>query len=105
MAGSRSILQVLILTLAGYQILQALQLLLLKHFITELAVTCGGNTQYSTPVLLTVTPGLPGGTYTIDPTQPASATNFISFNAAKDAMACGITGPVVFNVEPGTGLS
>jgi gliding motility-associated-like protein len=69
----------------------------------RLAVTCSGNTQYSAPVLLTVTPGLPGGTYTIDPTQPASATNFISFNAAKNAMACGITGPVVFNVEPGTG--
>src|SRR5688572_7897983 len=69
----------------------------------RLALTCGGNTQYSTPVLLTVTPGLPGGTYTIDPTQPASATNFVTFNAAKDAMSCGITGPVVFNVEPGTG--
>ena len=66
----------------------------------RLAVTCSGNTQYSTPVLLTVNPGLPGGTYTIDPSQPASPTNFISFTAARDAMACGITGPVVFNVEP-----
>ena len=69
----------------------------------RLAVTCSGNTQYSAPVLLSVNPGLPGGTYTIDATQPASATNFINFNAAKDAMACGITGPVVFNVEAGTG--
>lgn len=69
----------------------------------RVAITCGGNTQYSTPVLLTVNPGLPGGTYTIDPGLPPSATNFISFNSAKDAMACGITGPVVFNVEPGTG--
>ncbi|MBI1344516.1 MAG: T9SS type B sorting domain-containing protein [Terrimonas sp.] len=69
----------------------------------RVAVTCSGNTAYSTPVLLTVTPGLPGGTYTIDPTLPASATNFTSFNAAKDAMACGITGPIVINVEPGTG--
>jgi gliding motility-associated-like protein len=66
----------------------------------RLAITCTGNTQYSTPVLLTVNPGLPGGTYTIDPSQPASPTNFISFTAARDAMACGITGPVVFNVEP-----
>ena len=69
----------------------------------RLAVTCGGNTQYSTPVLLEVTPALPGGTYTIDATSPASPTNFISFNAAKAAMACGISGPVVFDVEPNSG--
>lgn len=67
------------------------------------AITCGGNTVYSTPVLLSVTPGLPGGNYTIDASQPASSTNFISFNAAKDAMACGITGPVVIDVVSGTG--
>lgn len=65
------------------------------------AVTCGTNTTYSTPVLLTVDPALPGGTYTIDKTAPASAVNFVSFNAAKAAMHCGIAGPVVFNVVAG----
>ncbi|SFE06455.1 gliding motility-associated C-terminal domain-containing protein [Chitinophaga sp. CF118] len=65
------------------------------------AVTCGTNTTYSDPVLLTVNPALPGGTYTIDKTAPASAVNFVSFNAAKAAMACGISGPVIFNVVPG----
>lgn len=69
----------------------------------RVAITCSGNTAYSEPVLLNVTAGLPGGNYTIDASQPASATNFISFNAAKEAMACGITGPVVFDVEPNTG--
>ncbi len=69
----------------------------------RVAVTCSGNTAYSTPVLLTVNPALAGGSYSIDKTQPASATNFISFNAAKAAMNCGITGAVVFNVTPGTG--
>jgi gliding motility-associated-like protein len=65
------------------------------------AVTCGVNTSYSTPALLTVNAALPAGTYFIDKTQPASATNFISFNAAKEAMMCGIAGPVVFEVTAG----
>lgn len=69
----------------------------------RVAVTCSGNTTYSTPVLLVVNPALPAGTYTIDATAAASATNFVSFNAAKAAMSCGIAGPVVFNVVSGTG--
>lgn len=69
----------------------------------RVAVTCNGNTAYSEPVLLLVTPALAPGTYTIDATAPASPTNFQSFNAAKSAMMCGIAGPVVFNVAPGTG--
>ncbi|MBV7530281.1 gliding motility-associated C-terminal domain-containing protein [Chitinophaga sp. sic0106] len=67
------------------------------------AVTCSGNTAYSTPVLVTVNPALAAGRYSIDKSQPASATNFISFNAAKEAMACGIAGSVVFDVVAGTG--
>ncbi|HEY0677601.1 MAG TPA: right-handed parallel beta-helix repeat-containing protein, partial [Chitinophagaceae bacterium] len=67
----------------------------------RVAVTCSGNTTYSTPVQLVVYPALPAGTYTINSAAPASATNFISFNAAKAAMSCGIAGPVVFNVAPG----
>lgn len=69
----------------------------------RVAVNCNGNIAYSTPVQLVVNPALPAGTYTIDQTQPASATNFQSFNAAKAAMACGIAGPVVFNVAPASG--
>ncbi|HEU4472183.1 MAG TPA: right-handed parallel beta-helix repeat-containing protein, partial [Flavisolibacter sp.] len=69
----------------------------------RVAVTCSGNTSFSTPVFLSVNPALPGGTYTIDANQPASPTNFVSFNAAKEAMACGIAGPVVFEVEPNSG--
>jgi len=39
------------------------------------------------------------GTYTINNTLPASATNFNSFNIARKALCvCGISGPVVFNV-------
>jgi hypothetical protein len=59
-------------------------------FYYRVAVTCGASTTYSTPVQLVVNPALPAGTYTIDQTQPASATNFTSFNAAKAAMSCGV---------------
>ncbi|WP_212006460.1 gliding motility-associated C-terminal domain-containing protein [Chitinophaga sp. HK235] len=69
----------------------------------RVAVTCSGNTAYSTPVLLTVNPAFPGGTYTINKGAPAGANNFVSFNAAKAAMECGIAGAVVFNVVPGSG--
>ncbi|MBL7743093.1 MAG: gliding motility-associated C-terminal domain-containing protein [Chitinophagaceae bacterium] len=74
-----------------------------SSFYYRVAVTCSGNTQFSTPVLLTVNPALAAGTYSIDQTAPASASNFISFNDAKAAMACGIDGPVVFNVVANTG--
>ena len=40
---------------------------------------------------------LAGGTYTIGPTG-----NYATFNAAVAAMSSGISGPVVFNVQPGT---
>lgn len=66
-------------------------------------VICSNNAQFSEPAFLNVNPPLAGGTYTINKTAPASATNFISFNAAKAAMNCGIAGPVVFNVVTGTG--
>jgi len=69
----------------------------------RLAVTCSGNTAYSVPVLLTVNPPMAPNTYTIDKNAAASATNFTSFTSAADALSCGITGPVVFNVVSGSG--
>ncbi|NLR59502.1 T9SS type B sorting domain-containing protein [Chitinophaga polysaccharea] len=69
----------------------------------RVAVTCSGNTAYSQPILLTVNQAFPAGSYTINKNIPASATNFISFNAAKAAMECGIQGPVIMNVAPASG--
>ncbi|RYZ51112.1 MAG: T9SS type A sorting domain-containing protein [Sphingobacteriales bacterium] len=44
------------------------------------------------------------GNFTIDATQPASATNFTSFaNMVSGLSDCGITGPVVIDVVSGTG--
>ncbi len=73
------------------------------------AVTCGGTTVFTDAVQLTVFPALPAGTYTINSGQattytgPATGTNFQTFNAAKNAMSCGILGAVTFNVVAGTG--
>lgn len=70
----------------------------------RVGVTCGGATAYTTPVLVTVNPALPADVYTIDKTAaPGTFKTFNSFNDAKSALACGITGPVVFNVKPGSG--
>lgn len=69
-------------------------------FYYRCVVTCSGNSVTSTPVLLSVNPALPGGTYVID---QGGNGDFLNFTEVKAALACGITGPVVFNVEPMSG--
>lgn len=69
----------------------------------RVAVTCNGMTEYSEPVLLTVTQALPGDVYTINKNAPAGGKNFTSFAAAKSALECGIAGEVTFNVVAGSG--
>ncbi|SEW20580.1 gliding motility-associated C-terminal domain-containing protein [Chitinophaga sp. YR573] len=69
----------------------------------RVALTCSGNASYSTPILLTVNPPVPTGVYTINKGAAASATNYVSFTAASQALQCGITGPVVFNVVANSG--
>jgi trimeric autotransporter adhesin len=72
-------------------------------------VTCNASSVYSTVVQLSLNQVLVHGTYTIDPANtannwPSTGTgrNFPTFQSAVNAMMCGITGPVVFNVAPGT---
>jgi hypothetical protein len=65
-------------------------------------VTCGTNSDTSTSVQVTSPLNLAAGTYTVNGTLPASGTNFQTFAAAVAAMNCGISGPVIFNVAPGT---
>ncbi len=62
-----------------------------------------GTPVYSVPVQVQVSSGLAGGTYTINSGAPTSGTNYNSFADAIAAMNCGITGPVVFNVNPASG--
>jgi hypothetical protein len=64
----------------------------------HVAVTCSGNTAYTNAIQVVAATPFPGGTYTIDATSPASSTNFQSFSDAISAIACGIAGPVTFNV-------
>ncbi len=69
----------------------------------QLAVTCSGVTEVSVPVLVTVNPALPAGTYTINSALPTAGTNYASFTAVAQALQCGIAGPVVFNVDAASG--
>ena len=67
------------------------------------AITCGGNTQYTTPATIMVLPAF-AGTYTINSAQATGGNNYQTFGAAVAAItSCGIAGPVVFNVAAGSG--
>ena len=67
------------------------------------AVTCNGVTEFSTPVQVLVNLLFPGGTYTINSAVVTGGTNFQTFNDAYFALRCGIAGPIIFNVVPGSG--
>ncbi|MBI1222176.1 MAG: DUF5011 domain-containing protein [Bacteroidetes bacterium] len=57
-----------------------------------------GPFQYRTPCA-----NILNGTYTIDPSQSASATNFKTFGDAAYALSeCGVSGPVLIQVASGT---
>ncbi|TDH23531.1 hypothetical protein EXU57_17165 [Segetibacter sp. 3557_3] len=66
------------------------------------AVMCGTNVQYSSPVSIIKNLSGISGTYTINPSAPVSDSNFHTFTAAVAAVKCGVSGPVTFNVAPGT---
>ena len=66
------------------------------------AICSGGGIGYSTSVLVT-TPALVSGTFTINAAQSTGGTNFASFADAISYIGCGINGPVVFNVQSGSG--
>jgi trimeric autotransporter adhesin len=64
--------------------------------------TLSGTSASSTPVKV-FSPVPVHGTFTINNTLPTGGTNFNKFGDAYDYIKCGIDGPVVFNVETGTG--
>jgi hypothetical protein len=59
----------------------------------EVTCTPTSSSAFSTPVQVTTLPNLPGGTYTI-----GSGGTYSTFTAAFAAAACGVAGPVVFQV-------
>lgn len=67
------------------------------------AITCnGGVAVYSTSIQV-ITPSYLSGTFTINKNLPTGGGNFQTFTDAINAIQCGINGPVVFNVVPGSG--
>lgn len=73
-----------------------------KYYRVRLTCINGGAVAFSSSVLVT-TPNLVSGTYTINSGLATGGTNFRSYNDAYSFIKCGINGPVVFNVQPGTG--
>lgn len=67
------------------------------------AVTCTAQTTYSDTLTVNVPLLFPAGTYTINNNLPTGGGNFTSFSDAVSAVSCGIGGPVIFNVAPGSG--
>ena len=61
----------------------------------EVTCTPTSSSVFSTPVQVTTLPNLAGGTYTI-----GAGGTYPTFNAAFAAAACGVAGPVVFQVIP-----
>jgi len=66
-------------------------------------VTCSNQSDTSLPDSIVVPVAFAGGTYTIDSTQVTGGSNFQSFTEAISAISCGIAGPIIFNVAPGSG--
>lgn len=67
-------------------------------------IKCGNGTPVYTPaVSISIRNGLPGGNYTINAGQATTGSNFASFTEFANALACGITGPIVVDVVAGSG--
>lgn len=68
------------------------------YYACEVTCTNSSLADTSASVFVQTSPNLPAGTYTI-----GASGNYPNFTAAVAAMSCGIAGPVVFNVLPGSG--
>ncbi len=67
------------------------------------AVSCGGGSPVYSTSIQVITPGYLSGTFTINKNLPTGSGNYQTFTDALNAVQCGINGPVVFNVVPGSG--
>lgn len=68
------------------------------YYACEVVCTNSSLADTTAAIFVQTNPNLPGGTYTIGATG-----TYPNFTAAVAAMSCGIAGPVVFNVLPGSG--
>ena len=65
-------------------------------------VVCSGGAPVYSDTVKIVTPAFVSGTYTINSGIATGGGNFSSFTEAINHIRCGINGPVIFNVAPGT---
>jgi len=65
-------------------------------------LTCGASTATTPARQIALANALAGGQYFINGAITTGGNNFQSFGEATAALACGITGPVTFDVVPGT---
>lgn len=72
--------------------------------IKAYAYSPNGNTDtinINDTATVSVCPGI-SGVYTIDGSLPTSGSNFNTLQEAMNQLACGVTGPVTFNIAAGT---
>jgi hypothetical protein len=65
-------------------------------------ITCASVAASSTPIVITSQTAT-SGTFTINSGSPTGGSNFATFTEAISRIGCGINGPVVLNVAPGSG--
>jgi trimeric autotransporter adhesin len=66
-------------------------------------ITCNNQSDTSNVDSVIVPTVFAAGTYTINAAMPTLGTNFHSFTDAVNAISCGISGPVTFNVAVNSG--
>ncbi len=65
-------------------------------------VTCSGGAPVYSDTILVSTPAFVSGTFSINSGQPTGGGSFQTFTEAINHIKCGINGPVVLNVAPGS---
>ncbi len=68
-------------------------------------VKCAAGTAVPSVSVLVTSPALVSGTFTINNGLPTGGTNFQTFADALNFIKCGVNGPVVFNITPGSPYS
>jgi hypothetical protein len=74
-----------------------------RAYIKTVNGTSDGTPENDTTANTPLCVALAGGTYTIDASLPTDSGNFASFTDAVNQLGCGILGPVILNVVPGSG--
>lgn len=75
----------------------------LRAYIVSINGSPDGNPFNDTTTTQSLCAALSAGNYTIDATQPASSSNFTTFNSFAGALNCGLAGPITVDVVAASG--